>query len=262
MKKVIFKYLNGLVMVGFAVAFQACNSDDPEPTPTPNPESKPDISVLESKFNNTYDESRVTFTYDDNYVYITTTSEPEHKSMYYETSHPLYEDYDEPGNPDFHNTGIDLAAQNYVWTLPRYPEEETGTKTSNDIEGIGVAVNGVNFFQGGTNDTGILTEVNTFDQYEGHPTPMSSCYHYHLEPIYLTDSLGNDAFLGLLQDGFPVYGPYENGELVSDDDLDEYNGHSHATSEFPDGIYHYHVTDDLPWINGGEFYGVTGTFTY
>ena len=31
------------------------------------------------------------------------------------------------------------------------------------------------------------------------------------------------------------------------------------TSEFPEGIYHYHVTPDDPYINGSGFYGVPGT---
>ena len=34
-----------------------------------------------------------------------------------------------------------------------------------------------------------------------------------------------------------------------------------VTAHFPEGIYHYHITADLPWINGGEFYGVAGKVT-
>ncbi|MFM7150461.1 MAG: hypothetical protein ACKO23_11510 [Gemmataceae bacterium] len=26
--------------------------------------------------------------------------------------------------------------------------------------------------------------------------------------------------------------------------MDAYHGHKHATTEFPNGIYHYHITDD------------------
>ena len=57
------------------------------------------------------------------------------------------------------------------------------------------------------------------------------------------------------------YGPVEDGTKITNDDLDEYHGHTSATAEFPSGIYHYHITDDLPWINGGEFYGTAGTKT-
>ena len=65
--------------------------------------------------------------------------------------------------------------------------------------------------------------------------------------------------IGFLLDGFPVYGPVENGNPIYSVSLDEYHGHTHATSEFPDGIYHYHVTSDDPYINGSGFYGVPGT---
>ena len=106
----------------------------------------------------------------------------------------------------------------------------------------------------------ILDELNTFDQYDGHPAPGDD-YHYHIEPSWLTENLGDDAFLGLLLDGFPVYGPVENGSRLSNDDLDDYHGHIHNTTDFPEGIYHYHITDELPWINGDGFYGQPGTIT-
>ena len=41
--------------------------------------------------------------------------------------------------------------------------------------------------------------------------------------------------------------------------MDEYHGHSHATSDFPDGIYHYHTTADDPYLNGSGYYGTPGT---
>jgi hypothetical protein len=64
-----------------------------------------------------------------------------------------------------------------------------------------------------------------------------------------------------LLDGFPVYGPMENGAAVNNADLDVYHGHSHATAEYPDGIYHYHITSTDPYINGDGFYGTAGTVT-
>ena len=71
----------------------------------------------------------------------------------------------------------------------------------------------------------------------------------------------SDCEKGFLLDGFPLYGPVENGEAVTNNDLDQYHGHSHATNEYPDGIYHYHCTDDAPWINGYGYFGTPGTFT-
>ena len=77
----------------------------------------------------------------------------------------------------------------------------------------------------------------------------------------MTQQFGEDAFLGLLADGFPVYGPLEGGETITNDDLDNYHGHTSATSDFPDGIYHYHITNQDPYINGNGYFGTPGNIS-
>ena len=126
---------------------------------------------------------------------------------------------------------------------------------------MGVAINGVAFFNqyAGPNQP-LTNEIDSFDQYSGHPQ-QQGVYHYHLEPSYLTGLNGKNTFLGFLLDGFPVYGPIENEVAVTNDDLDDYHGHTHETTEYPDGIYHYHITDNDPYINGNGYYGSPGTYT-
>ena len=214
-----------------------------------------DISILASKFYT----SATTVTIGDEFLTITSTDEPDHKSMYYKTTHALYEDYNEPNNPDFKQNPNTIGAQNFTFSIPRYPSEAS-TKTSTSLGAMGVAINGVVFFnQEAALGDDILDELNTFDQYEGHPA--NTTYHYHIGCPYLEDTKGNDAFMGFLLDGFPVYGPYENSVKLVNADLDDYHGHTSATTEFPDGIYHYHITSDLPWINGGKYFGTAGTVT-
>jgi hypothetical protein len=58
-----------------------------------------------------------------------------------------------------------------------------------------------------------------------------------------------------LLDGFPVYGPNE----MECSDLDVYHGHTGATADYPAGIYHYHITNSDPYINGNGYYGTPGT---
>ena len=106
----------------------------------------------------------------------------------------------------------------------------------------------------------LTNEINSFDQYLGHPQ-NSGQYHYHIEPKFLTDSFGEDAFLGLLSDGFPVYGPVENDKTITNADLDDYHGHTGVTPDFPDGIYHYHITNEDPYLNGSAYYGTPGNIT-
>jgi len=180
--------------------------------------------------------------------------------MYYQTSDARNEAHDEPNNADFKQNPNKIVTQHLVFTLPRFPKEATN-KEATDFGPMGVSVNSVAFYnQNAAPGDDILEELNTFDQYEGHPQQRGQ-YHYHLEPTWLTGTLGDDKFMGLLLDGFPVYGPVENGIRLTNDDLDDYHGHTSATAEFPEGIYHYHITDELPWINGDGYYGKAGTLT-
>ncbi len=215
-----------------------------------------DMAILIDKF---YNDNAMTISYDDDHIYITTNDIPDHNSMYFETSNGQYEDYDEPDNPDFKHVNSFIEEQNYVYTIPRFPVEETGTKESSAATPtIGIAVNGVIFNSG---NAAIISEINTFDQYEGHPEPFGFAYHYHIEPTYIVETKGEGSFMGLMLDGFPIYGMMEEGAELTADDLDDYHGHFGTTEEFPNGIYHYHFTDEVPWLTNDEFYGVVGTVT-
>ena len=127
---------------------------------------------------------------------------------------------------------------------------------------IGFALNGVPLFnQYAAGGVALGNEKKGFDQYYGHPQQQGA-YHYHVEPLYLTTvTATKSSLLGFLLDGFPVYGPEENGTLVVNDSLDVYHGHTHATVDFPGGIYHYHITSTDPYLNGSGFYGFPGTVT-
>lgn len=207
---------------------------------------------------------------DANNVIIRTTDLPDHKSPFYGKSSPNYEAYNGT-NPNF-STAINLmgmvsdpilAAQDITFRLPRNPTAAS-THTATSGGPIGIAVNGVVLFNQYNGVQMLLSslEFNNLDQYNGHPTPAPSLqYHYHTEPLHLTKTRGSGALIGFLLDGFPVYGPQENGAKLTSANLDSYHGHSHATAEYPDGIYHYHVTADAPWINGGSYYGTPGTVT-
>ena len=209
--------------------------------------------------------------YDGDYVVIRTKVLPDHGSPFYAMSNPLYEPYDGT-NPNF-STAInlmgmvsdpDLAEQDVTLRIPRHPTV-AATHAATGFGAIGVAINGVllyNQYNGAGAQLDTL-EFNNFDQYNGHPTPAMAGlqYHYHVEPLYLTAQYGDDALVGFLLDGFPVYGPEENGVRLTTSDLDDYHGHVGATPEYPEGIYHYHFTDDAPWLNGDGYYGTPGTVT-
>ena len=93
------------------------------------------------------------------------------------------------------------------------------------------------------------------------PGTRGGSYDYHMEPFWLTDNYGRDALIGFLLDGYPIYGPEENGLDLISSDLDEFHGHFHENQDFPNGIYHYHITADAPYLNGLGYYGLPGTVT-
>ncbi len=239
------------------LVFNACgNSDDStekeqeqmeQPTDT-----NYDISSILSKFEGT----GLSYAVNGNLVTFTTQNLPNHTSPYYPTNNPLYEDYNGT-NSNFRINPNEIASQNIVFTITLNPEEAVN-KEATPMGAIGISRNGVVFLnQYAAGGAPLTNEINSFDQWNGHPTGNGQ-YHYHIEPTYLTQQFGEDAFLGLLSDGFPVYGPVEDGKDITNADLDDYHGHMHATDDFPEGIYHYHITSEDPYINGNGFYGTPG----
>ena len=197
------------------------------------------------------------------FVVIKTTGLPDHKSPYYQNTQwhaTSYEAY----NGD--NTGFNLnpnriSSFNYTYKIPLEPKKAI-SNTPTQLGVIGVSINGVPFFNqyAGPNNQPLTNEINSFDQYNGHPQQQGA-YHYHVEPKYLTQTIGSTVLLGFLMDGFPIYGPIESGDRVTNDNLDAYHGHEHSTTDYPDGIYHYHITDEDPYLNGSGYYGTPGTIT-
>ncbi|WP_405566004.1 YHYH protein [Polaribacter sp. Asnod6-C07] len=216
-----------------------------------------DITSILSKFDNI---DALSYSVNGSTVTFTTTDLPNHTSPYWDTSNPLYEAYNGT-NTSWNQNPNTIAEQNVTFTISLNPKEAT-TKSATSLGPIGISRNGVVFFNqyAGPNEQELTSEINSFDQYLGHPTGTSQ-YHYHIEPTYLTGEFGQDAFLGLLADGFPVYGPQENGTTITNADLDDYHGHTSVTSDFPEGIYHYHITTEAPYLNGNGFFGTAGSIT-
>ncbi len=207
--------------------------------------------------------SAVSLWVDGSNVVIQANAVPDHKSPYFTTlNDPRYEAYNGT-NPNWAQNPNHIATQTIEFRIPANPQVAT-THAATPLGPIGVAVNGVPLFNqyAGPNQP-LTNEINSFDQYDGHPQ-QTSMYHYHVEPNALTAVNGRDSLIGYLLDGFPVYGPLENGVTITTQSgvLDTYHGHTHATADYPQGIYHYHITADAPYINGNGFYGTAGTVTY
>ncbi len=215
------------------------------------------VPAVFSKFSST-----VTISVEGNFVVLKSNGLPEHKSPYYQGTAwqaSLYEAYNGT-NPNFAINPNRIASQNLTFKIPISPAVNA-THEATPLGPIGISINGVPIYNQYAGPSQPLTnEINSFDQNNGHPQ-MTGQYHYHVEPLYETALKGKEALIGFLLDGFPVYGPKENGTTLTSANLDIYHGHTSATADYPGGIYHYHITADAPYINGSGFYGTKGTVT-
>lgn len=240
-------------VVFWAILFSSCSKNTDTPSSGSNNTTVPDV------YKKVYGASSITS--DGTYITIKSKGVPDHKSIYYPTSSSLYEDFSGTtfkGNT-FSKNPNSISEKNYSFKIPLNPKEATNHQAT-PLGPIGVSLNGVPFFNqyAGPNQP-LTNEVVSFDKYWGHPAP-GGMYHYHVEPLYLTTvTATKSSLLGFLLDGFPVYGPEENGVAVAESNLDAYHGHSHATTDYPNGIYHYHVTNNDPYINGSGYFGTPGT---
>jgi hypothetical protein len=194
--------------------------------------------------------SAVTVTVSGASVILTSKGVPDHTSPYWGVGNALYEAPQEgmQVNPNL------IVSQNFVLRVPLSPAAATPSDTP--LGAIGMALNGVALFnQYAAGRQPLTFEILSFDRYNGHPQ-QTGVYHYHLNPVSITS--GNPGGLvGVLLDGFPVYGLQETTGGTPTG-LDACNGHTHATPEFPQGIYHYHLTATVPYI-AGCFKGAPGT---
>ncbi|MCP9235239.1 YHYH protein [Lewinella sp. JB7] len=216
-------------------------------------------AVVQASFGNAYTDG-VSVQVDGENISISSTGLPDHKTPYWGEGHEMYEDF--PGT-NHANMNTTMIGFNYVMTIPAHPAE-AASKEQTELGPVGMALNGVpiyNDYEGG----GLLAENawSTFDAAGAHPGPRED-YHYHCEGDYLTT---DDAkLIGFLRDGFPVYGRKDTDGTYPED-LDTNGGHIGVTADFPDSIYHYHVSNEMYSTSGlyviksGAYHGTKGTFT-
>lgn len=148
-----------------------------------------------------------------------------------------------------------IREQDYTFRIPRHPTwSERITPTP--MGPIGVAVNGVPFYNPYNAQGRDASKNEVFDECCGHPDPAGR-YHYHIYPRCIHTSFKDkpgehSELIGYAFDGYAIYGPNgEGGHPPAD--LDACNGHSD-----PVRGYHYHVTRKFPYIIGG-YHGMVET---
>ncbi len=151
------------------------------------------------------------------------------------------------------------VAQTYDFLIPLTPTK-AASPTSTSLGVIGLMISGASLYNPYEGDGSTVATQSNFsvkdangndvwflDDCAGHPTPMGQ-YHYHALPKCVTATVdetdGPSHIIGTAFDGYPIYGDRDiNGNQLTAADLDECNGITSATPEFPNGVYHYVLLD-------------------
>ncbi|MGH1384217.1 YHYH protein [Kordia sp.] len=240
-----------LLVVVSVVFIIACGSDDDATTTTPTDDGG-STATLHDAFNE-FDTDNVTIMLNGTNVEIETNGRPNHTSPYWSSTttrpgtpavaenHPLFvaptvTAYDDmaPGNIDDFNGSYSLT----VSASPTLASNSSAT----GLGAIGIAVSGAVIYndQEGPN-VPIDSALPSLDYTAAHTGPQS--YHYHLEPKAWSDD--DEKLIGIIADGFFLYGRKCNSTGTYPTDLDASGGHESTTQHTTETEYHYHIQNEL-----------------
>jgi len=145
-----------------------------------------------------------------------------------------------------------IQSQSISWNLPANPTL-AASPTCVSLGAIGIMKTGTVLFNAldAVGRDAVAHELQ--DNCGGHPE-SNGTYHYHALTTCISDpGTGHSNLLGYALDGFGIYGLRgENGQALTNADLDACHGHTHVIEW--DGqqvtMYHYHMTNEYPYTIG------------
>lgn len=208
---------------------------------------------------------------------VRTDDLPPHRSYYYGSSHPNYEDFDYSRGGEYAPNPNAIAEQDITIVIPDNPTAKGLTITDALVDGTvgtsdeeyplgpaGVALDGVAIFNPlAAPGDDIAEERFVFDSYDAHPTENDT-YHYHTAspgPLEVLAALGLTTsttpgsatieLYGIMCDGTVILGCTElNGATPASSDFDAQNGHVHDLTDDDGEVifssrYHTHLCPTL-----------------
>ena len=178
---------------------------------------------------------------------------PDYPSNYFPAADPCHEDY----SGAIQNPNI-IKSYTLVMNIPQTPN-----MTSQKMMGatVGMVLDGVSIFGNfAAPGDDIYKEAMTFDRCGGHPQ-MTGVYHNHAEPLAISYDDAN--FIGVMRDGYPIYGRKDMDGTYPI--VDQFGGHSGKTKHSPNAdVYHYHVNEQTSMNPGSvgqkQWFLTTGTY--
>ncbi|WP_025743525.1 YHYH protein [Aquimarina pacifica] len=187
----------------------------------------------------------VTISFDGDEITIESNGLPNHTSPYWATTEPLYIDR----IVGDHSTPGTIRSGSYILTVSNDPKI-AATSSATGLGAIGISVTGVPIYndQERANEPLDLETTTGFDYAGGHNGPGG--YHYHVESsdVEANTTLSHDdgELIGILADGFLLYGRREDTTGNYPSDLDVSGGHVGSTQHSDEEeFYHYHIINEF-----------------
>ncbi|MCK0131407.1 YHYH protein [Flavobacteriaceae bacterium F08102] len=248
-----------LLLVLIAITFIACSNDHVD-----DEEQTAELHAAFAEF----DENNVTVLLNGNSVTIESNGMPNHSSPYWSNTttrtavdpmgntlvtaaaavnHPLFV---EPTVTTFEHMApgnIDDFNGSYSLTVSANPTKASSS-TATGLGPIGIAVSGAMIYndQEGPN-VPLKDALGSLDYTAAHTGPQS--YHYHLETKAWSED--DDKLIGIMADGFFLYGRKCHSTGTYPTDLDASFGHTSLTQYGSHEEYHYHIQNET-YLN--QFY--------
>lgn len=216
------------------------DNTDTDDTGNSSTESSTPLSAFDE-----FNPDAVTISYDGDEITIESNGLPNHTSPYWMETDPLYIDQVvatrlTPGK---------IGSGSFIVTVPSAPEL-AASSTATGLGPIGISVTGVPIFNDTEGPNRPLEEqiAETFDYAGAHNGP--SGYHYHIESSNVPEntvlSHDDESLVGIMADGFLIYGRKCNSTGDHPMDLDASGGHRSST-QHSDGeeFYHYHIINEF-----------------
>lgn len=248
--------------LALSLATISCKKED-ETEDCSTTSSTASCSTLHSAFAE-FDDTNFTIYMDGNEVVIETNGLPNHTSPYWSnttsrsttdpmgntlttvssSNHPLWVAATVTTNADMAPGNIDDFSGSYTLRVPCSPEKAT-TSSTTGLGSIGLAISGSTIYND-EEGAGIALSAaaGSLDYSGAHTGPQS--YHYHLEPHAWSND--DENLIGIISDGFFLYGRKCNSTGTYPTDLDVSGGHTSTTQHTTSSEYHYHIQNTL-YIN-------------
>jgi hypothetical protein len=196
-------------------------------------------------------------------VTVEANGKPNHTSSYWDSANAsglyvapenaeLFEQKRSPGD-------IEDYINLFQLTVPIAPTLASSSSAT-PLGPIGIAISGAPIFNDSEGNGDVsLGVIQGFDRNGAHTGPQT--YHYHLEPEAISHD--DDKLIGIMSDGFFIYGRRCFSSADYPTDLDESNGHigitQYTEASNSEGEYHYHVSQEQ-YLNGANYLIFPGNF--